>query len=242
MDDASGQPEPKVEKYNGAEITSEMLQDAARLFSENYGIWGPRGPKPGSRVSMSAAKLRRECLPEKHEHRCGYSRIVVDGQLVANAFACYWDCAAGRICWVTQLVVRPEFRSRRFATRLLGAFLEEQVWAYGIMSSHAHACMAAVNAFGRKVDSVRLSDIRDHAELILAASPIGYLKSARLHGSLFNAGVVDGSVSSADTHFFVDHAEPRQALEGVKGRLAPLEWPFGELMECHEFVVIVKPQ
>ena len=30
-----------VEKYEGASITEEMIEAAARLFSENYGTWGP---------------------------------------------------------------------------------------------------------------------------------------------------------------------------------------------------------
>lgn len=30
-----------VEKFQGFQITSKMYEDAARLFSNNYGIWGP---------------------------------------------------------------------------------------------------------------------------------------------------------------------------------------------------------
>ncbi len=28
------------EKYNGAQVTESMLEEAAVLFSENYGVWG----------------------------------------------------------------------------------------------------------------------------------------------------------------------------------------------------------
>jgi hypothetical protein len=28
-------------KYEREDLTNNMLQDAAKLFSENYGIWGP---------------------------------------------------------------------------------------------------------------------------------------------------------------------------------------------------------
>ncbi len=28
------------EKYDGGEVTETMLQEAAALFSENYGVWG----------------------------------------------------------------------------------------------------------------------------------------------------------------------------------------------------------
>jgi hypothetical protein len=30
-----------VEKFEGSLITDEMLSDAAKLFSSNYGVWGP---------------------------------------------------------------------------------------------------------------------------------------------------------------------------------------------------------
>jgi hypothetical protein len=41
------------ETFDGRELTDDMLEEAAELFNENYGIWGedltnPRpNPKPG---------------------------------------------------------------------------------------------------------------------------------------------------------------------------------------------------
>jgi hypothetical protein len=39
------------ERFDGRELTDDMLQEAAELFNENYGVWGkdPTGksPKPG---------------------------------------------------------------------------------------------------------------------------------------------------------------------------------------------------
>ena len=41
------------ERFDGCELTDNMLDEAAQLFNENYGIWGedPRNPesptKPG---------------------------------------------------------------------------------------------------------------------------------------------------------------------------------------------------
>ncbi|KAH8759457.1 hypothetical protein F5883DRAFT_682032 [Diaporthe sp. PMI_573] len=54
-----------VTDFKDEQVTEAMLKDAARLFSENYGIWGIRGAgKPGTRVRMNAARLRAQCLPE----------------------------------------------------------------------------------------------------------------------------------------------------------------------------------
>ena len=37
------------EVYPGDQVTDAMLDDAAKLFSENYGIWGPKSHKPGTK-------------------------------------------------------------------------------------------------------------------------------------------------------------------------------------------------
>jgi hypothetical protein len=36
------------EKFDGHELTDDMLEEAAQLFNENYGIWGehPMNPRP----------------------------------------------------------------------------------------------------------------------------------------------------------------------------------------------------
>ncbi len=41
------------ERFDGRELTDNMLEEAAKLFNENYGIWGENAtnpmftPKPG---------------------------------------------------------------------------------------------------------------------------------------------------------------------------------------------------
>lgn len=83
---------------------------------------------------------------------------------------------------------------------------------------------------------VNLDLIRHHAAAIMEASPVKYVREANLHGALFEE-TQDGSISSADTNFFVDHDEPLQALQLVLDR--DISWPFGELTEGHEFLMIV---
>lgn len=68
-------------------------------------------------------------------------------------------------------------------------------------------------------------------------SPVEYVQNGRLVGSLFDEATSDGSVSSADTGFFVDHAEPLQTLNHVK---STSQWPLGELLEGHEFLMLTR--
>ena len=62
------------------------------------------------------------------------------------------------------------------------------------------------------INTVRLDFIKEHAEEIMKASPVRYVKEAKLRGRLFYPEDVSGLVSSVDTGFWVDHTEPLEAL------------------------------
>ena len=226
------------ELYEGPEITSAMLNEAATIFSEHYGVWGPRTQSPGARVRMSASRLQKTCLPSHALEQCAYVRATLDGTLISNAFACYWQAGCGSTCWITQLVVHRDYRSRGISKELLTRLRRPEIEIYGILSSHAHACMAAVRAFSGNIHDVDLDFIKLNAERTLATSPVTYVREARPHGTLHD-NAIDGAVSTADTGFFVDHGEPDRALASV--RAGGVDWPFGELPEGHEYLVILKP-
>jgi hypothetical protein len=71
----------------------------------------------------------------------------------------------------------------------------------------------------------------------MEASPISYVKDAKLRGSVFTPGDISGLVSSVDSGFFVDHNEPLEALASVQ---EDMEWPLGELFDGHEFLLILE--
>ncbi|KAK9322281.1 hypothetical protein V1517DRAFT_339006 [Lipomyces orientalis] len=229
------------EKFEGGQVTDDMLAEASVLFNENYGIWGidaaKLGPfaKPGSRVRLSKDRLRCQCLPEGAA--CSYVRVTVDGHLAGNAFACRWISNDKTVCWITQLVVHLDFRERGLACGLLNQLREDDDDIYGLMSSHPAACMAAAKVFGNSINLVDLDFIRKYTEAVMRVSPISYVKDAKLRGSLFDPGDTSGRISSVDTNFFVDHAEPLEALAWVRQEL---EWPLGELLEGNEFVIILE--
>lgn len=228
------------EVYDTADMTSEMWEQSAKFFSLTYGIWSrsaPQSPVPGKRVKMSAKKLKEQLIPSQGGST--YIRAMGGGRLIGNVFACRWDYQGRQVCWVTQLVVDYQFRKRGLATRMLEKLREVHAndRGFGVLSSHPAAIRAALRAFGRGLDDVNLEMIRTHAHAILSSSPVGYVREAKPHGALFEQ-VQDGSVSSAFTNFYVDHAEPLAALDEVRCKGIP--WPFGELPEGHEFLVLVK--
>ena len=67
-------------------------------------------------------------------------------------------------------------------------------------------------------------------------SPIRYVRTAKLHGSLFDHRDGSGLVSSADTKFWIDHSEPLEALTAIR---KVQYWPLGDLHDGHEFLLIV---
>lgn len=180
--------------------------------------------------------------------------VTIDGVLAGNAFACRWEYSGRQVCWVTQLVVHSDYRERRLATVLLSNLIDNDDDVLGIMSSHPAACKALAKAVGGMRDQVPLSesayannqDFRfaemplvfaaDHAVSVIAASPVSYVKDAKVCGSLFNAHDTTGMISGVDSNFYVDHAEPLEALAWFQENES---WPLGDLCDGHEFLLIV---
>jgi len=129
------------------------------------------------------------------------------------------------------------------------------VTVVGLVSSHPAACITltkydckldftlstltsfvANNFQAVKISEVDTTFISQHAKRILNDSPVPYIRNTELRGSLFEEECTSGAVSCAYTKFFVDHAEPLEALEAVRksGR-----WPLGEPLEGHEFLVMI---
>ncbi|KAM5348931.1 hypothetical protein ACJ41O_008754 [Fusarium nematophilum] len=132
--------------FSRTDITNEMLRDAAKLFTENYGIWGSGSDLCGKRVTLTAKRLREQYLPEDGE--CWYTRVTSNGTLAGNAFTCRWHWNEKSVCWVTQLVVHKDYRGRGVAATLLRLSMADSDDVYGIMSSHPYACVAAAATFG----------------------------------------------------------------------------------------------
>ncbi|KAF2841088.1 hypothetical protein M501DRAFT_1002195 [Patellaria atrata CBS 101060] len=234
--------EKKVyETFNSDEVTDEMLEEASKLFSENYGVWGEHAAqlmgkfaKAGSRVRLSKERLRNEYLPSGIS---SYVRVSVNGHLAGNAFSCRWSVDGRTICWITQLVVHRAYRERGLAVGLLNETRLDGNDIYGLMSSHPAACLAALKAFGHSFNTVSLEFMKKYAESIMKVSPVTYVRDAKLRGSLFDSKDTNGLVSSVDTGFFVDHEEPLEALALVR---ESMEWPLGELLDGHEFILILQ--
>ncbi|KFA50737.1 hypothetical protein S40293_11535 [Stachybotrys chartarum IBT 40293] len=212
------------ETLSGDQVTDEMLVEAAKLFNENYG-------KP---VKLNVRRLREQYLPASADSL--YTRVMVNGELAGNAFACRWKCGSKSVCWVTQLVVGQDYRERGLASGLLRSLRTDTDHIYGIMSSHPAACLAAAASFGTTIEKVSLDFIAQNAATVMSASPISYVHDAKLSGTLFDPADSTGIVSGVNTNFFVDHKEPLEALALVR---ESWDWPLGNLPDGHEYLLIL---
>lgn len=87
------------------------------------------------------------------------------------------------------------------------------------------------------IDTASLDFMKDNARSIIKASPVDYVRDAKLEGSLFDSEDSRGLVSSFDTGFFVDHKEPLETLARVQ---KSMDWPLGELLDGYEFILILQ--
>lgn len=164
----------------------------------------------------------------------------------------------GTVGWVTQLVVSRYQRKRYIATSLLQCFKEsftaEGITAIGLVSSHPAACdvlakyartwpfpplnmiLTLFCCLDTPIHSVDTAFCKLHTQTILKTSTVDYVKNMELHGSLFEDNCMTGAVSSVFTSFYVDHTEPLEALEKYK---AEDGWVLGELLDGHEFLIIL---
>lgn len=232
----------EIDATPASEVTDTMLAEAAALFSSSYGVWGPQAAESirnkhcqhGRRIKMSLERLRAQSLPPEAESLL--VRGIVGGRLAGYAFATRWNDGEGcQTCWVTQLCVEAGYRNQGLATRILRRIRKGESDRYfGILSSHPAAIRAALRACSKGIEDVDLNTAKDHADAIMAASPVDYVRTAKPLVRTDN----EPTVCCADTQFWVDHTEPLDALTKVKNR--GFRWPFGDLPDGYEFLALIQ--
>ena len=71
----------------------------------------------------------------------------------------------------------------------------------------------------------------------MKASPVSYIRDAKLCGAVFDTADSSGLVSGVNTGFFVDHEEPLEALAHVR---QSWQWPLGELPDGYEYLLVLR--
>jgi hypothetical protein len=183
---------------------------------------------------MTPRRLKEQMLPPEADNI--YVRAMMGGDLVGNVFGTRWVHVGRPVLWITQLCVSQKYRNQGIAKQLLQCLRQDEA-IVGVLSSHPFAISAVLRIFGDGVEGVDLETVKQ-CRAVMTTCPVRYVNEATLHGALFEDQAGDGSVSCADTKFWVDHQEPLEALKAIKEK--GFVWPFGQLPNGHEFLALVK--
>ncbi len=203
-----------------ARLDDALLKECAALFTAHYGVWGARGPRPGARVALSAARVRA-FVPSP-----GWAVLARHrGELVGYALGVRTPVEDfGNVDWVTQLVVHTEHRHRGVATQLLftfWGFSDHAAW--GLVTSNPYAVRALERITRRRCDPrvirERLGEVRAVSE------GIPYARDRRVE--------VGDARSVIDTAFFISHEKLPEKLRRAQ-ETAP--WVLGDIAEGEEWL------
>ncbi|KAF2829558.1 hypothetical protein CC86DRAFT_287013 [Ophiobolus disseminans] len=228
-------------------VTEEQWNVCAATFSAHYGVWSAR----------AQAELA-QIVPE------GANNILIIavtklGSQVGHCFVSQWRHRDDRVWWITQLVVQPEYRDQRRATRMLQALVKhydigrnsQHKDFVGVLSSNPYTICAVLRVFGRGIESLpskpelegqRGSSRKAHYPMhpsehapLMQTSPVDYVRNAKVHRT----------VLVADTNFFIDHTVRNWAVRTISYAMnkqlhGPWQWPFGDLPEGHEYLCLLE--
>lgn len=203
-----------------SDVSDMQLEACAQLFSNHYGVWGQgSGREPGSRVRLSAPRLKAQCL---FNEACFLCTASVGGTLVGHAFVTNFPYNSSSVSWITQLCVHNDYRGRHIASQLCRmAWDVSSEFACGLASSHPYAVRALERATQRRCNPTM---IMQHGRNMVAASGIPYLSGC---------GMSTSGACALNTSFFVDHTEVDRLAAAVPG------WCLGSLPDGEEYLAVI---
>ena len=201
-------------------MTALQIEQAAALFSQNYGMWSSSVPKPrvpGRSIKMSADFLKKSIVDKTDR----YVSLAYDGErLVGHAFFMKRRSDQGHmVTWILQLVVAKEYRGNHIGTKLMHSIWGmSDSWAWGLYTANPYTIKALEDATMRRVQIKQID--RNIEELKSVAYDL--LEDMQWIES-YEKGIVN-------TCFHVDHSDSAQKIDRIfpsKGFNLPRNLPEG---------------
>lgn len=177
----------------GALAPTATVAEMAALYSEHYGVWGPGSGREGKPIRLSVKKLRDWLIAD--------SRIAIArdrGRIIGYAIAVWTSLSRhGVVSWVTQFVVRRDYRRQGVGKTLLFTIWHfSNHFAWGLVSANPYAVRALEKATRRRSLPQR---IRRHQAAILN---LGTSIAPYIHSN--SELIVDGKQSRINSDFPLD--------------------------------------
>jgi hypothetical protein len=120
---------------------SEILQKVSNLYSQYYATWQNTN-KP---VRLSVSKLKSDFL---FDEKCNIHTIETD-ILIGYVIYRTYKHPLGRICWITQLLIHPDYRNKGYAKHLIKK-VSKDCDILGIASSNPYSIKAVQSVANTK--------------------------------------------------------------------------------------------
>lgn len=206
-----------------ASVSEDLVQKCSKLYSNHYGIWGEKGPRPGERVVLSGRKIA-EWLD--NDNAMLYFAKDHD-ELIGYAISLTKNTHGQRpVSWVTQLVVHKDYRHIGVAKNLLFS-----IWgltnrfAWGIVSANPYAIRALEKATRRRAMPVCIN--KHKARLLkLGVEEVPFIDENTKE-------VINNREARINTEFYVDHSETNTMIENVVTEDVP--WTLGDIGDGWEW-------
>ena len=210
--------------FDGDSVDDEFLKDCSKLYSENYGVWGAKAKKVGSRVKLSDKMIKSWLNGSSTAIYCAFNGRKLLGYAIALSIE---EADYGVVTWITQLVVHKDYRKRGIAKNILlsvWGFSDHKAW--GIVSANPYAVRALEKVTRRRTVPERIKQ------------DINKLRTVGIENICFIKEdmefVVDERNSKVNTKFFVDHEDIQGKIASVTSEDA--DWLLGDIEDGWEWV------
>ncbi len=215
-----------------AKMTEQDIEACSRLFSENYGVWSEAFPviaRRGKAIRMSPDLIKKNFVDKPDRY---VALIYNDDELIGQAFYLRRRIADSQklknkyVTIVLQLVVKKEWRGKKYGTKLLHSIWGlSDAYAWGIYTSNPLTLKALEDATMRKISPKLIMERRDIIRSVVT--------DVFCDMDWFD-GVNDCRVN---TRFFADHSQIAKKIEKFEsdGR----KFPFEMISEGEEWLALI---
>ena len=127
--------------YSGV---SDILKKISDLYSQYYATWQNTN-KP---VRLSVSKLQTDFLFDENCNFCMIDAEILIGYVIYRKY----NHPIGRICWISQLLIHPEYRNKGFAKHLITK-VSRDCDIIGIASSNPYSIKAVQSVSNTKYNN-----------------------------------------------------------------------------------------